>query len=53
MKNKNERTVNMPKDRNDLKTSSPIPHLSDLKRETACRFTLIELLVVIAMIGIR
>ena len=52
MKNKNERTVNMPKDRNDLKTSSPIPHLSYLKRKTVCRFTLIELLVVIAIIAI-
>ena len=33
-------------------TSSLIPHLSYLKRKTACRFTLIELLVVIAIIAI-
>ena len=44
--------MNMPKDKNDLKTSSLIPHLSYLKRKTACRFTLIELLVVIAIIAI-
>ena len=42
----------MPKDKNDLRTSSLIPHLSYLKRKTACRFTLIELLVVIAIIAI-
>ena len=42
----------MPKDKNDLKNSSLIPHLSYLKRKTACRFTLIELLVVIAIIAI-
>ena len=41
----NERTMTMPKDKTDLKTSS-------LKRGTACRFTLIELLVVIAIIAI-
>ena len=51
MKNKNERTMNMPKDKNDLKSSSLIPHLSYLKRKTP-RFTLIELLVVIAIIAI-
>ena len=45
MKNKNERTMNMTKNKNDLKTSSLIPHLSYLKRKTVCRFTLIELLV--------
>ena len=33
-------------------TSSLIPHLSCLKRKTACRFTLIELLIVIAIIAI-
>ena len=53
----------MPKDKNDLKTSSLIPlssiarraeedHLSYLKRKAAFRFTLIELLVVIAIIAI-
>ncbi len=42
----------MLKIKNDLKNSSLIPHLSYLKRETACRFTLIELLVVIAIIAI-
>ena len=52
MKNKTERAMNMPKDKNDLKTSSLIPHLSYLKRKTACRFTLIKLLVVIAIIAI-
>ena len=42
----------MPKDKKDLKNSSLIPHISYLKRKTACRFTLIELLVVIAIIAI-
>ena len=49
---KNERTVTMPKNKNEFKISSLIPHLSYLKRKTAIRFTLIELLVVIAMIAI-
>ena len=44
--------MNMPKDKNDLKTSSLIPHLSYLKRKMLCHFTLIELLVVIAIIAI-
>ena len=52
MKNKNERTMVMPKDNIDLTTSSLIPHLSYLKRKTSNRFTLIELLVVIAIIAI-
>ena len=51
MKNKNERTMIMPKDKNDLKTSSLIAYLSFLKRKKAF-FTLIELLVVIAIIAI-
>ena len=42
----------MVKNKNTLKISSLIPHLSYLKRKTACRFTLIELLVVIAIIAI-
>lgn len=42
----------MPKDKNDFRTSSLIPHLSYLKRKTPWRFTLIELLVVIAIIAI-
>ena len=42
----------MPKDKNDFKTSSFIPHLSYLRWKTVCRFTLIELLVVIAIIAI-
>ena len=52
MKKQNERTLIMQKDKNDLKTSSLIPHLSYLKRKTAIRFTLIELLVVIGIIAI-
>ena len=39
-------------DKNKINTSSLIPHLSYLKRKTACCFTLIELLVVIAIIAI-
>ena len=42
----------MSRRKNMSKTSSLIPHLSSLKRKTACRFTLIELLVVIAIIAI-
>ena len=42
----------MRKCKNNFNTSSLIPHLSYLKRETVCRFTLIELLVVIAIIAI-
>jgi len=45
VKNKNERTMSMPKEKTDFKTSSLLSHLSYLKRETVCRFTLIELLV--------
>ena len=41
----------MLKDKNDLKTSSILRHLSNLKHKTV-RFTLIELLVVIAIIAI-
>ena len=42
----------MTKNKNDLKTSSLIPHLSYLKRKMPRQFTLIELLVVIAIIAI-
>ena len=49
---KNERTVTMPKNKNEFKISSLIPHLSYLKRKTGNRFTLIELLVVVAIIAI-
>ena len=42
----------MQKSKTDFKTSSLLPHLSYLRRKTACRFTLIELLVVIAIIAI-
>jgi len=35
-----------------VSNSSLIPHLSYLKRKTACRFTLIELLIVVAIIAI-
>ena len=52
MKTESERTEIMLKNKNDLKNSSLISHLSYLKRKTACRFTLIELLIVIAIIAI-
>ncbi|MBQ9335936.1 MAG: prepilin-type N-terminal cleavage/methylation domain-containing protein [Lentisphaeria bacterium] len=42
----------MPNCKDVFKTSSLIPHLSYLRRETVRRFTLIELLVVIAIIAI-
>lgn len=42
----------MPKEKTDFKTSSPLSHLSYLKRKMLQHFTLIELLVVIAIIAI-
>ena len=54
--NKEEKTNQRKEDRmkNQIGVSASflIPHLSYLKRKTACRFTLIELLVVIAIIAI-
>ena len=46
------RSISQDRHKQNFTTSSLIPHLSCLKRETACRFTLIELLVVIAIIAI-